>query len=86
MLKIYLSTVLIWMIIFYCLLKMFRSSIKENGWLDDIEPAKTGKLFSLFAISAIPFLRLLVFIGVIYITSVTKDKHEKMKDKHEEDD
>lgn len=77
MLKLYLSTVIIWMIIIYCTCSIFGPKVKENGWVNNTN-VKTGKLVTLFIVSAVPFLRVVSFATIIYMSVCTKEKFEKM--------
>lgn len=86
MLKIYLSTVLIWMIVIFCSAKLFASSIKKNGWLDDAQSVTMGKWTTLFVTSAVPLLRLLVLACIVYMAVSTKEDFEKIQNEHKKDD
>jgi hypothetical protein len=88
MLKIYLSSVIAWMIIIYCVSAILESKLRDNGWIgiDKIQKTKMSKLKSLFILSAVPILRLLVVGGVVCMATITKEEYEKVKaDLHEEE-
>lgn len=85
MLKIYISSVVIWMVIIYCAIKIFGSKIKENGWLGENNTNIVKRITSLFILSAIPILRLLVFAVLIYMSTYTKEQYEKLNNKEDND-
>lgn len=85
MLKIYLSSVVIWMIIIYCAATICGPKIKENGWLESTRHTM-GKWTALFVLSVIPLLRLLVLSVIFYMSIYTKEQYEKMQDQFKEDD
>lgn len=76
MLRIYLTSVLIYMIIIYALAYMGQDKIKENGWIDGIK--KKGKpLAGLFCLAAVPILRIFFVLVIILMIGMTKEKFEK---------
>lgn len=75
MLKIYLTSVVIYMIIIYCTCKIFENAIRSNGWIS--EKKKGGKLGVLFTLSAVPLLRFIVVVLIVYMASNTKEEYEK---------
>lgn len=81
MLEMYLSSVIIWMIIIFCICCIFAHKINENGWLDNANKKHPNRLFALFIVSAVPILRLFIAGAIIYMTTVTKkefnDKYGK---------
>lgn len=87
MLKIYLSSILIWMIIIYCACFIFEKQVRENGWLTTENKSKDGGLKTLFVLSAIPVVRLFVFIIILVMTTYTKEQfdewYKKVKNKDE---
>lgn len=78
MLEFYLSTVVIWMIIIFCLTFIFKESIKKN-WYGQINKKKSivSGFGALFAISAVPILRFLIVIMIVYMATHTKEEFEK---------
>ena len=77
MFKFYIGTVICWMIIIWRSIRLCKDKIIENGWLNTAKKLDMTPFGALFCISAIPFLRFLVFIVVIYMACVSKDDHEK---------
>lgn len=71
MLKIYLTSVLIYMIIIFCETHIFKYNIYKNGWVDSLNKTK---FMSVFCISAIPILRFFVIIMLIIMFIYPKDK------------
>ena len=76
MLKIYFSSILIWMIIIFCITSIFKQHIKDKGWIDESKKSKNW-LVALFCISAIPVFRALVAAGLLFMASTTKDEYQK---------
>lgn len=76
MLRIYLTSVLIYMIIIYALAYIGQDKINENGWTDGIK--KKGKpLVGLFCLAAVPILRIFFVLVIILMIGMTKEKFEK---------
>ena len=87
MLKIYLSSILIWMIILYCTCAIFEKPIKEKGWINAENKSKDNGLKILFILSAVPIVRLFVFVMLFVMSTYTKEQFdewcEKVKNKDE---
>lgn len=84
MIKFYCQTVLVWMMILYCLCCIFEDAINKNGYMDNIEEHSNIEKFTRFLmISAIPFVRLLfvftIFSMVVYPKDVLIEKLEELK-------
>ena len=77
MFKFYIGTVICWMIIIWCSTKLCKDKIIENGWLNTAKKLDMTPFGALFCISAIPFFRFLVFIVIIYMACVSKDKYDQ---------
>ena len=74
MLKFYLTSVLIYMIIIYCESKMFKDDICKNGWLNNMEKKKNNKIGTLFCMSAIPIIRVIIVIMFCVMFIYPKEK------------
>lgn len=79
MLKIYLISVVIWMIIIYAMAAICEASIKTNGWTKDKESKKRGVISSLFILSAVPVFRIIVVISMFIMAAYTPEQVEEMK-------
>lgn len=77
MLKLYLTTVVIWMIIIYATAKLVGPTIKEKGWIKSDTSTKRGKLSILFTLAAVPFLRLLVWGLLFVMCTYTHEQFEE---------
>lgn len=75
MLKIYLTSVIIYMIIIYCTCQIFKDAIRSKGWIN--EKRNGSKLGILFTLSAVPVLRFFIILLVIYMSTHTKEEYEK---------
>lgn len=75
MLRIYLTSVLIYMIIIYCTCAIFEGGIKAKGWIS--EQKSKGKWSTLFMLSAVPILRFFVVILIFYMSTHTKEEFDK---------
>lgn len=76
MIKLYLISIVIWAIMIYGTAYLFGNKIRENGWLD-VKDEKKNKYVTAFLITAIPIIRVLMFIAVIAMVGVTKEKFEE---------
>lgn len=87
MLKVYFSSVLIWMIIICCTISIFKNAIVEKGWVDPNKKSSENGWKCLFVLSAIPIIRFFVFISIIVMSTYTKEQFdewcEKVKNKDE---
>lgn len=85
MLKFYLTTVVIWMIIIYCTAAMFKSGIRKKISKD--ETKKTSlfeKLTILFPLAAVPIIRVFVVIIIIYIATCKQEDFDELMKRAEE--
>ena len=79
MLKIYFVSILIWMMIIFCAAYLFEDAIKQKGWIDSNKHSKfVSVLFTLFCMSAIPVLRLLFLVVILFMAGVSKEEFEEM--------
>lgn len=81
MLETYLSSVIIWMIIIFCICCIFGNGIKKNGWLDNESKKSGNRLFVLFTLSAVPILRLCVAGALVYMATTTREEFDKKYNK-----
>ena len=80
MIQVYLSSVAVWMIIIYCLCWLFKNAIKNNGWISQkSDTSKTNKLVVLFVLSAVPIIRFIVCVTIVFMSMYTKEDFEKFK-------
>ena len=79
MLKAYLISVVIWMIIIYAMAAIFETAIKEKGWTKEKKDKKRGLLSSLFLMAAVPVLRLFICICILVMATYTPGQIEEMK-------
>ena len=79
MLKFYLTTVIIYMIIISCTTTMFKDAIKKKTGKEDGKKANIFKrLSSLFVLAAVPIFRLFVVIGLIYIGTCKQEDFDEL--------
>lgn len=84
MLKVYLISVVIWMIIIFCTTYLFAEQIKQKGWIETNKHGSFFKaLFNVFCMSVVPLLRLLFLITILLMAGVTKEEFEEMTRKNE---
>ena len=76
MLKFYLTTVVIWMIIIDSIILLTKDMIVKNGWLDGAQSKKNRiKSFTgLFCLSAVPIFRFFVAIMLVVMSAKTKEE------------
>lgn len=80
--KLYLISIVIWMIMIYGTAYLFEEKIKENGWFD-LPKSKKNPWLMLFFMSAIPIIRVLFLLSVIIMASMTKEQVDEWKNKNE---
>ena len=87
MIRFYLSTIIIWMIIIYCTASMLKDAIKKK--INTNEPKKKMGLFKklslLFTLSAVPIIRVFVEIFIIYIALCKKEDFDELIKKANEE-
>ena len=81
MLKIYLSSIVIWMIILYCEVSIFKNAIVEKGWVNPNKKPSENGWKSLFVLSAIPVIRFFIFILIIVMSTYTRKQFEEWSEK-----
>ena len=81
MLKFYLTTVVIWMIIIWATVQMFGSAIREKGWIKEDKSTKKGRFSILFTLAAVPIIRLFVCLIIIFMSAYTPEQWQEMKGK-----
>ena len=80
MVKTYLYSIVVYMIIIWCSGYLCKENIKKNGWNKPVE-TDMNPLLVLLAVSAIPIIRL-VFVGFIfYMACYTLEHFEAWKAK-----
>lgn len=92
MLKIYLSSVVIWFIILFCELLLFKDFIYKNGWAD-INSDRKHNLFRLIIgwlmCAAVPVIRFVMAIIIFIMAGISKERAnqiiEEAKDTNKED-
>lgn len=85
MLKFYLTTVVIWMIIIYCTAVMFKSGIRKKISKDETKKTSLfGKLTILFPLAAVPIIRVFVVIIIIYIATCKQEDFDELMKRAEE--
>ena len=77
MLKFYLTTVIIWMIIIYATAKLCGPTIIEKGWIKKVPSTKTSGLSTLFILAAVPIIRLLVWAFLLIMCICTREEFEE---------
>lgn len=92
MLSFYLSTVIVWMIIFWCVSKFCsKTFLKRYGKYINIDKkySKAKSFVSLFVISGVPILRFFIMFSFFYMTFCSeknsKDIAEILKKESKED-
>lgn len=83
MFKFYLTTVVIWMIIIYCTAAIFENAInKKLATLPTYKENKKSSLFkkfrALFILAAVPIIRLIIVIVLIYIATCKQEDFDKL--------
>lgn len=84
MLKIYISSVIIWMIVIYSFVTIAQEQIRKNGWLNENRKSDRNWLITLFCTSAIPIIRALIFIAICVMACMTEEQFEEWKNSKDE--
>lgn len=74
MFKFYISSVIIYMIVIFCLAKICKPKLTKNGWKLSLD--------ILLIFSAIPLLRLVAIGVILYLTTITQEEYEKTRGEH----
>ena len=77
MLTNYLTSIIIYMVIIYCEIKVFMSNIIKNGWTTETSNQKV-RIGPLFLLSAIPVVRLVLAISLCIIFIYPKEKMDEL--------
>ena len=79
MLKFYLATVIIWMIVIYCVVAIFQNGItKKLGTNKEEKASLFKKLKFLFILAAVPIVRLCMVIVIIYIATCKQEDFDEL--------
>ena len=77
MIEFYLFSIIVWFLMIFGSIYLFKSKIIENGWLEGSKPVKNGSLITVFLACAIPFVRAFYFLSVIIMAGMTKEQFEE---------
>lgn len=84
MFKIYISSVIIWMIVIYSFVTITKEQIRKNGWLNENRKSDRNWLMTLFCTSAIPVIRVFIFLAICLMACVTEEQYEEWKNSKNE--
>lgn len=76
MLKVYIVSVVIWMIMIFCTGKLLTPYILKNGWCDNMKTkGKKRKPFTLtFLLAAVPIFRVLIWATFFVMAVFTEEQ------------
>lgn len=76
MISFYLSSVIVWMIIIFCIIMLYSKQIQArySKYLK-VKTSKVKALFSLFVLSAVPILRILIAISIILVANCGEEDY-----------
>lgn len=82
MFETYAATVVIYMIIIYCMNAIFNDAIKQMGWkkADKEKSSLVKALAALFFVSAVPVLRVAFIVFIMYMATHTKEEFEEWQE------
>lgn len=79
MIKFYLSTIIVWMIIIWSTVFIFKDKLKEKIGKKDVKKVSLFKgLVTLFAIASIPIIRLITLILILYIAGCKQEELDEL--------
>lgn len=81
MLKLYLTTIVVWMIIIYATAKLLGPAIKEKGWIKGDSSTKRESFSILFTLAAVPIVRALVWMFLLFMCAHTPEQFEEIMKK-----
>ena len=82
MIGFYLKSVVIWMIIIECTFLLFKDAIGKRVGTNDTKKAGLIKqLRGLFVLAAIPIIRLIIVVALVYIATCKKEDFDEMMKK-----
>ena len=84
MLKFYLTTVVVWMIIIWAMAQICEPAIREKGWIKEDKSTKKGRLSILFTLAAVPIIRVFVCIIIFFMSGYTPEQWQEMREKKDE--
>lgn len=85
MLKAYLASVLIFMIINLSTVSFFRDMYIKNGWVVGPRKPWYKRIYSAFLISAVPIFRVFMTMLLICLAAIKKEYLEKIAEDKNED-
>ena len=84
MIKFYLTTIIIWMIIIECTILLFNKELNKK--LEKYNVPRENNLFralkTLFVVSAVPFIRVFIEIVIVYMVVCNQEDFDKLMEKH----
>ena len=85
MFKMYLASIVIWMVTLFFMLKIYGPHIIKNGWLGkyDTIDMHPGMLFVLIA--ATPVFRFIIGVCIMLMASITPEELKELKKEHDDD-
>lgn len=86
MLGFYLSTVVIWMIIIWCLMMVFKDRLKKKLVKKEEKKSVVKTLGALFILSAIPIFRLLIAIAIVYMATCSQEEFDEFMNKNKQEE
>lgn len=84
MIKFYLTTIIIWMIIIECTMLMFNKELTKK--LEKYNVPRDKNLFralkTLFVVSAVPIIRVFIEIAIIYMVICKQEDFDKLMENY----
>lgn len=86
MLSFYLSSVITFMIIIFCTVTLFSKNLRArySKYLNG-KSSFVSSLISWFTLSAVPILRVIIVIGIIWLATCDKETYDEIIAKLDED-
>ena len=85
MFKMYLASIVIWMIILFFMAKFYGPRIIKNGWFGMRDPIDMHPVMLFVLIAATPVFRFLVGACFVVMASMTPEELEELKKEHDDD-
>ena len=82
--RFYLTTVFIYMIIIFSIIALFKDALKKRLPKCDKKSTWSRTLFTLFILSAVPILRLIIAVCLVYIATCKQEDFDELMKKANE--
>lgn len=80
MIELYLFSIVVWFLMIFGSIYLFKDKIRENGWLEYPKTTKKSSWITIFLACAIPLVRATYFLAVLIMAGMTTEQFEELKE------